>query len=81
MNIPWFNGRCDELNTYLIRYFKDDKMKDVVFWKHSGFWSTESQHTAYCKDGVHLNTQSGLSEVLPECSCSDCDCEKIKAFK
>ena len=59
MNIPWFNGRCDELNTYLIRYFKYDKMKNVVFWKHSGFWSTESKHIAYCKDGVHLNTQAG----------------------
>ena len=70
MNIPWFNGRCDELNTYLIRYFKDDKMKNVVFWKHSGFWSTESK------------LYSGrVSEVLPECSCSNCDCEKIKAFK
>ena len=37
VDIPWFNGRCDELNTYLIRYFKDDQMENVVFWKRSVF--------------------------------------------
>lgn len=36
VDIPWFNGRCDELNTYLIRYFKDDKMENVVFLET--FW-------------------------------------------
>jgi len=59
VDVDWFNGRCDELNVYLDSYFKDDNMENVMFWRHSGFWSPDSKASTYIDDGVHLNNQDG----------------------
>lgn len=59
IDVYWINGRCDELNVYLDSYFKDDNMEDVMFWRHSGFWSPDSKAPTYIDDEVNLNNQDG----------------------
>lgn len=63
IDVDWFNERCDELNVYLDSYFKDDNMEDVMFWRHSGFWSPDSKHLSILMIGTP--EQSGwLLELL-----------------
>ncbi|CAC5377599.1 unnamed protein product [Mytilus coruscus] len=59
VDIKWFNKRCDELNSFLSHYFRENRMDNVSFWKHSGFWSERSKQFAFCNDGVHLNINTG----------------------
>ena len=55
VDIPWFNDLVDTLNTFLRNYFKEDRVKGVEFWRHSGFRSPENQELVYTDDEVHLN--------------------------
>ena len=55
----WFNQHCKELILYLSNYFKQNKVENVCFWRHLGFWSDEHNQRVFLPDGVHLNNMHG----------------------
>lgn len=59
VDITWFNERCDELNRFLGNYFKDNKVENISFWKHQGFWLPSNKRLVYTDDGTHLNESHG----------------------
>ena len=62
VDIPWFNDRVDTLNTFLINYFRKDRVEGILFWRHSGFRSPENQELVDTDDKVHLNEVYGYTK-------------------